>query len=206
MDKNALFKISYGLFVLSAASSERDGGCIVNTAFQATASPCRVGVCVNKENFTHGLILKSNSFNISVLSEKADFEIFKHFGFNSGRNTDKFKNYGACRRSENGIYYITEGTNAYISVRVDFIEDLGTHTLFLGEVTECEVISNEPSVTYDYYLNNIKPAPDEKTKRLGKTVWRCKVCGYEYEGDTLPDDFVCPLCRHPATDFERVIL
>lgn len=206
MDKNALFKISYGLFVLTAASEGCDGGCIINTAFQATSSPCRVSVCVNKDNFTHELILKSNSFNISVLSEKADFEVFRHFGFNSGRNTDKFENYGACRRSENNIYYITEDTNAYISVRVDSAVDLGTHTLFIGEVTDGEILSDDASVTYDYYLKNIKPAPKNDAGRSGKTVWRCKICGYEYEGDTLPDDFTCPLCRHPASDFERVIL
>lgn len=205
MDKNALFKISYGLFVLTAASNGRDGGCIINTAFQATSSPCRVGVCVNKENFTHNLILKSNRFNISVLSEKADFEIFRHFGFNSGHTVDKFSNYTACRRSENGVYYITEGTNAYISVKVDSATDLGTHTLFIGEVTDSEVISDDASVTYDYYQKNIKPAPEEKTKHSGKTVWRCKICGYEYEGDTLPEDFVCPWCKHPAADFEKVI-
>lgn len=204
MDKNALYKISYGLFVLTAREYERDSGCIINTAFQLTSSPCRVGVCVNKGNFTHELLLKSGCFNISVISEEAKFSLFEHFGFKSGRETDKFADYDECRRVGNGVYYITKGTNAYISVKIETTVDLGTHTIFIGEVTDGEVISKAPSATYDYYFRNIKPAPEKKKNEAGKTVWRCKICGYEYEGEKLLEDFICPWCKHPASDFERV--
>ncbi len=202
--KNALNKISYGLFVLTTADGNRDGGCIINTAIQITSKPNRIAVCVNKENFTHELALKSGKINISVISEDADFALFKHLGFKSGRETDKLSGYGACRRSENGVYYITEGTNAYISARVESTVDVGTHTMFICEVTSGEPLSDIPSATYAYYFKNIKPAPKNAPQEAEKTVWRCKICGYEYEGEALPEDFICPLCKHPASDFEKV--
>ena len=130
----------------------------------------------------------------------------KHFGFQSGRDTNKFETFEKCSRGINGIYYITEGTNAYISVTVTKTEDLGSHTMFIGEITDMEVLSNVPSVTYDYYQNNIKPKPQEVGKTEdGQTIWRCRICGYEYVGEELPDDFICPLCKHPASDFEKVV-
>jgi len=198
-----MYNLTYGLFVLTACSDGKESGCIINTAGQVTSEPNRISITVNKANFTHELVIASGKFNISILSEEADFEIFRHFGFQSGRTADKFANYGACKRSENGLYYITEGTNGYISATVRQTIDLGSHTMFIASVDDMEVLSPAPSVTYSYYQANIKPRPD-KPKTAGKTVWRCVICGYEYEGEELPADFICPLCKHPASDFEKV--
>lgn len=203
MNKKAMYNLTYGLFVLTARLGEKDSGCIINTAGQVTSTPNRISIAVNKDNFTHDLVKESGKFNLSVLSERADFETFKHFGFQSGRTTDKFAGYDACKRSENGIYYVTDGTNAYISATVEQTIDLGTHTLFIASVDDMEVLAPEPSASYAYYQSNIKPKPDEKASK-GKTVWRCTVCGYVYEGEELPPDYVCPLCKHPASDFEKV--
>lgn len=205
MDKKAMYKLSYGLFVLTAKDGEKDNGCIVNTAIQAASAPNQISICVNKANYTHDMIVKTKEFTVSILSQDAKFELFKQFGFQSGRDVDKFASYAACERGQNGIYYITEGTNAYISVKVDKTVDLGSHTMFIGEVTDMETLSEAPSVTYEYYLNHIKPKPEAVgTTKDGQTVWRCKICGYEYVGEELPDDFICPLCKHPASDFEKV--
>lgn len=198
-----MYNLSYGLFVLTACADGRDSGCIINTAGQVTSSPNRISITVNKDNFTHDLVRDSGRFNISILSEKANFDIFKHFGFQSGRDVDKFEGYQACRRSENGLYYITEGTNAYISATVEQAIDLGSHTMFIASVDDMDVISSDPSATYAYYQSSIKPKPEQIASQ-GKTVWRCTVCGYIYEGEELPADFICPLCKHPASDFEKV--
>ena len=203
MDKKAMYNLTYGLFVLTARLGEKDNGCIINTAGQVTSTPNRISITVNKDNLTHDLVKESGRFNISILSERANFDIFKHFGFQTGRETDKFDGYAACKRSENGLYYITEGTNAYISGTVEQAIDLGSHTMFIASVDDMEVLASEPSASYAYYQSSIKPKP-EKKEAGGKTVWRCTVCGYVYEGDVLPDDFVCPLCKHPASDFEKV--
>lgn len=203
MNKKAMYKLSYGLFVLTACSGGKESGCIINTAGQVTSEPNRISITVNKANFTHELVMASGKFNISILSEQADFELFKHFGFQSGRTVDKFADCKACKRSENGLYYITEGTNAYISATVEQTIDLGSHTMFIARVDDMDVLSDAPSVTYSYYQANIKPRP-EKPKAEGKTVWRCVICGYEYEGEELPADYICPLCKHPASDFEKV--
>lgn len=206
MDKKAMYKLSYGLFVLTAREDEKDNGCIINTAIQAASEPNQLSICVNKANYTHDMIQRTGKFTVSVLSQKAQFELFKHFGFQSGRDTNKFEAFEQCARGTNGIYYITEGTNAYISVTVTKTEDLGSHTMFIGEITDMEVLSNVPSVTYDYYQNNIKPKPQEVGKTDdSQTIWRCRICGYEYVGEELPDDFICPLCKHPASDFEKVV-
>lgn len=199
VQNEAMFKLSYGLFVLTAKDKEKDNGCIINTVMQITDSPKQIAVCVNKSNFTHDIIIKTHSFNISVLSEKADFEIFKRFGFSSGRDTDKFADYTNVKCSENGILYVTESTNAFMSAKVVSVVDCGTHTMFIAEVTEAEVLSDDKSVTYEYYFANIKPKPEKKKKG-----YVCKICGYVYEGETLPEDFVCPLCKHPASDFEEL--
>lgn len=206
MDKKAMYKLSYGLFVLTAKEEGKDNGCIINTAIQAASDPNQVSICVNKLNHTHDMIQKTGEFTVSILSQNASFDLFKHFGFQTGREVDKFTDFTACARGANGIYYINEGTNAYISVKVTKTEDLGSHTMFIGTVTDMEVLSGVPSVTYEYYLNNIKPKPQAvSTTEEVQTVWRCTICGYEYVGEELPADFVCPLCKHPASDFEKIV-
>ena len=206
MDKKAIYKLSYGLFVLTAKEGEKDNGCIINTAIQAASQPNQLSICVNKANYTHDMIRRTGEFTVSVLAQDAGFELFKHFGFRSGREVDKFEKYTRCRRGKNGIYYITEGTNAYISVKVNKTEDLGSHTMFIGEITDMEVLREVPSVTYEYYLKHIKPKPQAVgTTESGQTIWRCTICGYEYVGEELPEDFICPLCKHPASDFEKVV-
>lgn len=198
-----MYRLTYGLFVLTARHDGRDSGCIINTAGQVTSTPNRISIAVNKDNFTHDLVKASGKFNISILSEEADFDLFRHFGFQSGRTVDKFDGFTDCRRSENGLYVVTRGTNGYISATVEQALDLGTHTLFIASVDDMEVLSPAPSATYAYYQSNIKPRP-EKAAPQGKTTWRCTVCGYVYEGETLPADYICPLCKHPASDFEKV--
>ena len=170
-----------------------------------TSTPNRISIAVNKANYTHDLILESGRFNISILSERASFQTFQHFGFQSGRTVDKFSGYEACKRSANGLYYITDGTNAYLSAVVEQTIDLDTHTLFIAAVEDMEVLSEDPSATYTYYQSSIKPRPAQQPTQ-GKTAWRCTVCGYVYEGEELPPDFTCPLCKHPASDFEKVTL
>lgn len=206
MDKKAMYKLSYGLFVLTAKEDSKDNGCIINTAIQAASEPNQLSICVNKLNYTHDMIKRTGAFTVSVISQNASFDLFKQFGFQTGREADKFADFSSCTRGANGIYYITEGTNAYISVKVTKSEDLGSHTMFIGEITDMEVLSEVPSVTYEYYLNNIKPKPQAvDITEEGQTVWRCTICGYEYVGEELPEDFVCPLCKHPASDFEKIV-
>lgn len=200
-----MFNLTYGLFVLTSRDGEKDSGCIINTAGQVTSEPNRISITVNKANFTHDLVKKSGIFNVSILSQEACFETFKHFGFQSGRNVDKFAGFPDCRRSANGLYYVTAGTNGFISGEVELETDLGSHTMFIASVKDMEVLSAAPSASYAYYHSNIKPR-QEKPKETGKTVWRCRICGYIYEGEELPADFICPLCKHPASDFEKVIL
>lgn len=205
MDNKAMYKLTYGLFVLTANENGKDNGCIINTAMQVTTTPNRISIAVNKSNLTHDMIMNTRKFTVSMISEDADFELFKRFGFQSGRNADKFEGFTDCRRGYNGVNYVTKGTNGFIAAWVEQTIDLGTHTLFIAAVTDMEVISNVPSVTYAYYQSNIKPKPQPVGKSEdGKTVWRCSVCGYEYVGEELPEDFVCPLCKHPASDFEKV--
>ena len=202
MNKKTMYKLTYGLFVLTARQGEKDSGCIINTAAQVTSEPNRISIAVNKANFTHDLVKESGKFNISILSEEASFDTFRHFGFQSGRTVDKFADYTDCERSANGLYYVTAGTNGYISATVEQAIDLGSHTLFIAAVDDMEVLSDVPSASYAYYQSNIKPKPEQPA--AGKTVWRCTVCGYIYEGEELPADFICPLCKHPASDFEKV--
>ena len=163
MDNNVMFKISYGLYVLTAKDGEKSNGCIINTLEQVTTTPNKVTIAVNKSNYTHDMILKTGRFNASILSEKADFDTFKHFGLQSGRDVDKFSNYPA-EISENGIPYITKGTNGFISAEVISTVDLGTHTLFVANVTDGKVLSDDSSATYDYYHKHIKEAPQKKSK------------------------------------------
>lgn len=205
MNNKAMYKIGYGLYVLTSGNEEKKSGCIINTAIQVTSTPNCVSITVNKQNFTHDLIKESGIFNVSMISEQADFSLFTHFGFQSGRDVDKFADFKETAQAENGLPYITKQTNAYLSGKVKQEVDLGTHTMFIADVTAAEVLSEEPTATYDYYQKNIKPQPGEKKEeKSGTTKWRCTICGYEYEGEELPEDFVCPLCKHGAADFEKV--
>lgn len=203
MDKKTMYKLTYGLFVLTSSWHGKENGCIINTAAQITSQPNRISIAVNKDNLTHDLINQSGNFNISILSEDAEFDIFKHFGFQSGVSVNKFDGYAECQRSVNGLYYITKGTNGYISATVEQKLDMGSHTLFIASVDDMEVLSSVPSASYAYYQEHIKPKP-EKMSVDGKTVWRCSVCGYVYEGENLPEDYVCPICKHPASDFLKI--
>ncbi len=199
VDSGAIHKLSYGLFVLTAKDGEKDNGCIINTVQQVAGSPLRVSISVNKENLTHDMIQKTGAFNVSVLTTDAPMELFKHFGFQSGRDADKLTGWAFSARSGNGLTYLTRFANAYISGKVVQAVDCGSHTLFVADVTEARVLSGEPSVTYQYYFDHIKPKPPALEKKKG---FVCKICGYIYEGDTLPADFVCPLCKHGPEDFE----
>ena len=201
MNPNAMFSISYGLFVLTSAYEGKKNGCIINTAMQVTVAPNRIAVTVNKTNFTHDIIVKSGKFNISVLDVTADFGIFRHFGFQSGRDTEKIDTFSNIAYSENGLPYLDKYANAYISGSVVEKIDLVTHTMFIADVTDAEVLSSMQSMTYSYYHANVKPKPEEKAEESG---FRCKICGYVYKGDNLPADYVCPLCKHPAEDFEPI--
>ena len=197
MDNKAMFNLSYGLFILTAKDGEKDNGCIVNSVGQVTSQPNRISLTVNKANYTHDMILKTKEFNVSVLAENSKFETYRHWGFQSGRNTDKLESI-SFKRSAKGLVYIADETNAFLSAKVVSTLDLGTHTLFIADVTDGEVLSQVPSATYSFYQNNIKPKPASTEKRKG---FICTVCGYIYEGETLPDDFICPVCKHPASDF-----
>jgi len=198
MDNNALFKLSYGLFVLTAKQDGKDNGCIINTAMQITDTPKRIQIAVNKGNYTHDMIAATGEFNVSVLSQDAVFWVFQHYGFQSGRDVDKFANLPEAR-TPNGIRYVEGCTNAVISGKVFQSIDCGTHTLFLADVTDAKVLSDEPSMTYQYYFDHVKPKPQPAEK----AKWVCKICNYVYEGEELPPDFICPWCKHGAEDFEK---
>ncbi len=200
MAGNAMYNLTYGLFILTAKEGEKDNGCIINTVTQVTTEPNRITIAVNKSNYTHDIIVNTGIFNVSVLTENSKFETYKHWGFQSGRDVDKTEGI-TFSRAENSVIYIAEETNAYLSAKVVSATDLGTHTLFLADVTKAECLSDDPSVTYSYYQKNIKSAPKTDVKKKG---YICTVCGYIYEGDVLPDDFICPWCKHPASDFEPI--
>ena len=201
VEQNAMFSLSYGLFVLTARDGAKDNGCIINTVTQLTDSPKRISIAVNKANLTHDMIVKTGEFNVSVLSNDAPFALFQHYGFQSGRNTDKFAGVQGMARSTNGIYYIPYCTSAFLSAKVTQTVEFETHTLFIADVTEAKLLSNVPSMTYAYYFANVKPKPAALQKQTG---WVCKICGWVYEGEELPPDIVCPLCKHGAADFERL--
>ena len=202
IDSKTMFKLSYGLFVLTARDGNKDNGCIVNTVTQLTATPMRISVAVNKANFTHDMIMKTGGFNVSVLTESAPFKVFERFGFKSGKDTDKFGECTEDTRAANGIKYVPKYTNAVISGKVMESIDCGTHTLFIADVTQAFMLSDEKSVTYQYYFDKIKPKPQAVNEK--KKGFVCKICGYVYEGETLPDDFICPICKHGAADFEKL--
>lgn len=204
IEQTAMYKITYGLFLLSVNDGKKDNGCIVNTVAMITDNPKRITVYVNKANYTDEVLRKTGVFTVSVLSEKAPFDVYKQFGFQSGRTVDKFAG-TEYPRAENGLCYLPEVSNAVISGKVIDALDYGTHTLYVAEVTEAKVLSNDKSATYEYYQTNVKQKPNAPQKPAGeekKEKWVCTVCGYEHEGP-LPEDFICPWCNHGAADFER---
>ncbi len=207
-DPKAMRKLTYGLFICTAVQGGKANGCIINTAIQAASDPNRISISINKTNYTHDMVKDSGLCNISVISKDADFELFKRFGFQSGRDVDKFADYPASNyhTAGNGIPFITDGTNAYFSLKVVSHTDLGSHTEFICEPTFMTVLSDADSCSYEYYQNEIKPKPQPVGKTAnGQTIWRCIVCGFEWIGDELPDDFICPICKHGKEDFERVV-
>lgn len=215
-DNAVLTKVPYGLYVLTAKQGDKDNGCIINTVMQVTNNPNRISVCVNKNNFTAGMVLATKKFNVSILTTDAPFKVFERFGFSSGRDKNKFEGCAQQKRTSNGLLYIPKYTNGVLSCDVTEVVDFGTHYLFAGEVTETMWLNSDLSLTYDYYFKNIKPQP-KPTENNSKKVWVCKICGYVYDeekGDPangipagtkfkdLPADWVCPLCKHPKSDFE----
>ena len=202
MDKNGVFKISYGLYVLSTQENGKDNGCIINTAGLLTDNPKRIQIAVNKANYTHDIIKRTGVFNVSVLNEDAPFKMFQQFGFCSGRDTDKFASVTYDCRTENGLRYVPENCNAVLSGKVLESYDWGTHTLFVAELTEAKTLNDVPSMTYQYYFDHVKPKPAPAAEK--KSGWVCKICGYVYEGEELPADYICPLCKHGAEDFEKL--
>ena len=199
IDKTSLFKIGYGLYVVTTKDGDKDNGLIVNTVTQIADNPLKVAVSVNKKNYSHDTIVKTGMMNVCCLTESAPFSLFKNFGFQSGRDADKFTDIPSWR-TKNGLMCLRDDINAVISLSVDAYHDMDSHGLFICSVTEAHVINDDASMTYAYYHKNVKPKP-EKTEKKG---YVCKICGYVYEGETLPEDFVCPLCKHGAADFEPI--
>ena len=227
MNNKAMYKLSYGLFVCTVKRTPsvvttvnlpeaEFNGCITNTAIQVASDPNQIALAVNKGNYTHDLLLETGQCNVSVIAQDATFDLFKHFGFQSGRDVDKFASteefpiQDSYKMAENGIPYITSGTNAYFSLDVKQAIDVGSHTLFICQPTAMEVLSDVASCTYEYYQTNIKAKPKAKDavkvgeNEKGQTIWRCRICGYEWVGEELPDDFICPICKHPKADFEKI--
>ena len=198
-DMTALFRIGYGLYVVTSHDGAKDNGLIVNTVSQVTSTPNRVAVCINKQNYSHHIIKQTGVMNVNCLSVDAPFAVFEDFGFRSGRTVDKFEGMETMR-SENGLIVLPRYVNAFLSLKVEQYLDLDTHGMFICSVTEARVLSDRDTMTYTYYQDNVKPKPQTE----GKKGWVCKVCGYVYEGEELPDDIVCPLCKHGAADFEKI--
>ena len=198
-DLTALFNIGYGLYVVTSNDGKKDNGLIVNTVTQVTNTPNRIAVTINKDNYSHHVIKQTGKMNINCLTTDTPFSVFENFGFKSGRNTDKFEN---CEplRSDNGLVFLPRYINSFMSLKVEQYVDLDTHGMFICSVTEARVISNQATMTYSYYFDNVKPKPETD----GKKGYVCKICGYVYEGDQLPEDFICPLCKHGAADFEEI--
>lgn len=199
MNTKALHKLSYGLYLLSAREGERDNACIINTAIQTASDPKRISVAVIRENLTCEMIARTGRFGLSVLTQDAPLALFQRFGMQSGRDGDKFAGFHDTARTESGLLYLTKYANAMFSLRVTESHDLGSHVVFIGELEEAEVLSDGASCTYDYYQSIVKKQAEKTTVKKG---WRCTVCGYIYEGETLPEDYLCPLCKHGPEVFE----
>ena len=200
MNNKAFYNLTYGVFLLAAKAEEKANACIVNTGVQVAGSPVRVAVSVLNTNYTCALIKESGRFTLSALDDSCSFETIKHFGMQSGRDVDKLDSL-PMPTDESGVPYLNWSTCARFSGKVTHSVDLGTHTLFIAHVTEARVLSDAPSMTYSFYFANVKPKPAALTKQTG---WVCKICGYVYEGEQLPADFICPLCKHGAEDFEKL--
>ena len=200
MDPKALYKITYGLYLLSVRSYGQDNACIINTVMQVTDNPVRIAVAVCKGNKTHDMIMESGRFNVSSLTTETPFSLFQRFGMQSGRDVNKFIGFEGVERAHNGIYRLNVYANAYFSCKLLRTVDLGSHTLFITEPEEAQVLSDEPACTYGYYQSDIKPKP-QQPKEKG---WVCSVCGHVYEGAELPEDYVCPLCKHGREDFHPI--
>ncbi len=198
-DMTALFNIGYGLYVITSNDGKKDNGLIVNTVTQVTNSPNRIAVCINKQNYSHHVIKQTGIMNVNCLSIEAPFSVFETFGFQSGRNADKFANCTPLR-SDNGLIFLPKYINSFMSLKVEQYIDMDTHGMFICSITEARVLSDKETMTYTYYQNNVKPKPETE----GKKGWVCKICGYVYEGEELPEDFICPLCKHGAADFEPI--
>ncbi len=195
-DKKILYQLEYGLYVLTVNDGKKDNGCIVNTVMQVASTPVIIAVGVNKQNYTCEVIQKTGVLNINTLTKSASFELFKNFGFQSGKDVDKFDDC-SFERSENGLPILIGHTKGFISLVVEDEIDLGSHILFLCKPTDGKTITDRPGVTYSYYQEHIKPKP----KQAQSKGFMCKVCGYIYKGETLPDDYICPICKHGADDF-----
>lgn len=201
IDSTALYKLGYGLYVVTTNDGTRDNGLIVNTVMQVTSGPDRIAVAINKSNYSHDVVRKTGKMTVNCLTEAAPFKVFEVFGFQSGRDVNKFAD---CtpQRGENGLVILPKYINAAIELAVEQYTDLGSHGLFVCGITASKTLSNEPSMTYAYYHANVKPKPAAKSAE--QTGYICKICGYVYEGDPLPEDFICPLCKHGAADFEKL--
>jgi flavin reductase (DIM6/NTAB) family NADH-FMN oxidoreductase RutF/rubredoxin len=200
MDKTAFYKLSYGLYLLTAREGDKENGCIINTAIQCASDPKQISICVINKNYTCGMVSRTGKFNVSVLTEAAPAALFRHFGMQSGRDVDKFAGDTETPCTANGLRYLPAAA-AVFSCTVTSATDLGSHTLFVASVDDALSLSGVAPMTYAYYQANVKSAPAQKAPAAG---WRCKVCGYVYEGEELPGDFECPLCHHGAEDFERI--
>lgn len=196
-DLTALFNIGYGLYVVTSNDGSKDNGLIVNTVSQVTNTPNRIAVCINKTNYSHHVIKQTGIMNVNCLSVDAPFDVFKRFGFQTGRAVDKFEGMEKLY-ADNGLVFLPQYINSFFSLKVEDYVDLDTHGMFICSVTEARVVSSKETMTYTYYQNNVKPKPEA----AGRKGFVCKICGFVYEGDTLPDDYICPLCKHPASDFE----
>lgn len=213
MDTKVTRNFTYGLFVITAKDGDKLNGCIINTGIQAASDPLTVAVSLNKADYTCDMIMKTGEFNLTFLSEDAKFETFEHFGYQSGKNVDKFAKDSLAKfeykLAANGIPYVTTGANAYLSAHVTKSVDLGSHMMFIAEITDAEVFSKTPSVSYSYYFANIKPKPEAKATSSDETDekkvgWICTICGYIYPHEELPADYICPICKHPASDFKKL--
>ena len=201
MNTKALYNLTYGVYLMSAKDGGKDNACIINTAVQVANNPTRISVAAIKGNLTHDMIVKTGKLNLSALSVDAPFSLFEHFGMKSGRDVDKFATFTDVARSENGLLYLTKYATAFLSLNVVESYDLGSHTLFIGELVDAETLDKAENCTYGYYQTVIKASA---TKPVAKTGWRCTVCNHVYEGENLPDDYICPICKHGKEDFEKI--
>ena len=201
MNNKSLYNLTYGVYWMSAREGDKDNACIINTAVQVANNPTRISIAAIKGNLTHDMILATGKCNLSPLTTDAPFSLFERFGMQSGRNVDKLVGFSAVCRSDNGLYYLTEYSTAFLSLNIVESHDLGSHTLFIGELVDGEVLASAENCTYGYYQTVIKASA---VKPAAKSGWRCTVCNHVYEGENLPEDYVCPICKHGAEDFEKI--